>query len=118
VCVPGGGLDEPFAGRPSEQRQAYDRVIRHLRSLGPLHEDAVSVGVFLKASRTVAEARPRARGLALVLWLPRRVEDPRITRVLAVRGRRVAHQLVLRTAADVDEVVLGWLDEAYTAAED
>lgn len=118
VCVPGCTVDDTFAGRPAGQREAYDRVVAHLRSLGPLHEDAVSVGVFLKVTGTVAQARPRPRGMALLLWLPRPVEHPRLGRVIAATAGRVVQQVVLRGPQDVDDVVLGWLTEAYLSAED
>jgi hypothetical protein len=81
VCVPGGTVDETFAGRPEVQRRIYDAVIQYVRSLGSVHEDAVSVGVFLKRPRTFVQVRPRSRDVVLFLWLPRQVEDPRIGRV-------------------------------------
>jgi len=45
VCVPGCTVDETFAGRPGYQRAAYDLIAAHLAALGPLHVDAVRVGV-------------------------------------------------------------------------
>ena len=66
-CRPGVDVDAVFAGRPPEQRAAYDAVLAHLRTLGEVHEDAVGVGVFLKRTRKLAELRPKQRWLTLTL---------------------------------------------------
>jgi hypothetical protein len=60
------------------QRGVYDAILAHVRSLGPVHEDTVGVGVFLKRDRKLAEVRPRSRDVWLALYLPRTVHDPRI----------------------------------------
>jgi len=115
-CVPGCTVDETFAGRPPEQRAAYDAVMAHLRGLGPVHDDAVRVGVFVKSDRTIAELRPKSRWLSLEIALPRRIDDPRFSRVIDASGDRTIHVVRLRTAADVDGQVRQWLTEAYTYA--
>jgi hypothetical protein len=53
--VPGCAVDATFAGRPPRLRAVCDAILAHLVSLGPVHEDAVSVGVFLKRDRKLAE---------------------------------------------------------------
>jgi Domain of unknown function (DUF5655) len=116
TCVPGGTVDDSFAGRPPVQREIYDAVVEHLHNLGPVHADAVKVGVFLKRQSKLAEARPMATGLALSIVLPRWTEHERVTRHMRISGDRIAHMVKLKTVADVDEQILGWLTEAYEAA--
>jgi hypothetical protein len=77
TCVPGITVDAAFAGRPPRLRASYDEILAHLDSLGTVHEDAVSVGVFLKRDRKLAEVRPRSRDVSLALYLPRPDPDPR-----------------------------------------
>lgn len=36
-CVPGRTVDECFAARPPIQRDSYDVLIAHVRSLGEVH---------------------------------------------------------------------------------
>lgn len=115
-CVPGCTVDETFRGRPGEQRAAYEAVMAYLRGLGPVHDDAVRVGVFVKSDRTLAELRPKARWLSLEIALPRRLDDPRVTRVIPASGDRTINVVRLRSADDVDERVRAWLTEAYTYA--
>jgi hypothetical protein len=118
TCRPGGSVDATFEGAPPEQRAIYDAIVGHVRRIGPVHEDAVDVGVFLKSDRKLAEIRPHPRSLELALYLPFRVEGARIRRVVSTgEGRRV-HLLTLRQPGDVDEQVRDWLTLAFLAASD
>src|SRR5512142_1391063 len=116
TCVPGCTVDDTFAGSPPGQRRAYDALIAYLQTLGPVHEDAVQVGVFLKRQRKFAEIRPMARALSLNLVLPRTVRDRRIVRTIRISADRVMHVVRLSDAADVDDQVCAWLTEAFLAA--
>ena len=116
VCVPGNSVAATFAGRPPGQREIYDALIAHLRTLGPVHVDAVKVGVFLKREDKLAEVRPMARAVALWLILPRPLEDERVTRRERISAGRYAQVVRLADSSDVDDQVLGWLTEAYAAA--
>lgn len=107
-----------FAGHPGWMRVVYDAIVEHLRGLGPVHEDAVGVGVFLKSDRKIAEVRPRSRDVWLGLNLPRLVDDRRVTRVFGAGGPRVMHVLSLREEADVDDQLRDWLTEAFLHACD
>ncbi|MBO0826725.1 MAG: hypothetical protein J2P24_03000 [Streptosporangiales bacterium] len=118
TCVPGCTVDATFAGRPPTMRAVYDAVLDHLSSLGPVHEDAVSVGVFLKRERKLAEVRPRSRDVLVLLALPHRVENARIRPLPDSTGPRVWHRLPMRAPADVDDAVRDWLTIAYHDASD
>ncbi|MBV9356516.1 MAG: hypothetical protein JO023_13435 [Chloroflexi bacterium] len=118
TCRPAGSVDATFEGAPPEQRAIYDAIVGHVRTIGPVHEDAVDVGVFLKSDRKLAEIRPHARSLELALYLPFRVEGTRIRRVLSVGEGRQVHLLTLREVGDVDEQVRDWLTLAFLAASD
>lgn len=118
VCVPGCTVEECFAPWPESYREIYDRVVDHLATLGPVHADAVGVGVFLKSDRKLAEVRPKARSLNLLLFLPRPVEHARIARRLPASGDRTVHVVKLLAPDDVDEQVCHWLAESFDAATD
>jgi hypothetical protein len=109
VCVPGLTVDAVFAPWPPVYREIYDRLIEHL---GPIHEDAVGVGVFLKGERKFAEIRPKARSLSLGLVLPRPVTHPLLARSLPMSGGRTYHYFKLNRVEDVDERILDWMAEA------
>jgi hypothetical protein len=88
-----------------------------------VHADAVLVGVFLKSDRKLAELRPKSRWLSCYLYLPREIADPRVARSMRLSaGRlsagRVVNEIKLCTPGDVDDQLLGWLEEAFDEATD
>ena len=110
TCAPGISVDAVFAGKPAWMREAYDVVLARLQASGPVHEDAVTVGVFLKARRKVAEVRPLVRVVTLWVLLPRPVPG-------AVQAAADFWALRLSlSSAHVPDDVLQLLDEAYDAA--
>jgi hypothetical protein len=118
VCVPGCTVDDVFAERPPEQRLVYDALLDRLRGEGQVHEDAVSVGVFLKTARKFAELRPMARALSLELVLPRVIDDPRVMRRVPLSAGRFVHVIRLTSPDQVDADIRAWLSEALAAAEE
>jgi Domain of unknown function (DUF5655) len=113
TCVPGVTVDAVL--KPG-YRAVYDAILDHLSTLGPLHEDAVSVGVFLKRQTKFAEVRPMARALSLDLVLPATINSPRVTRTITISAGRIVHVIRLTAVSDVDDELKDWLTTAYLAA--
>jgi hypothetical protein len=117
VCLPAQTIDATFAGRPPQFRAISDAVIAFVSDLGPVHVDAVEVGVFLKRASTLVEIRPQARALTLWIALDRPVESPRVTRHIRASSKRVVNVVKLKDIHDFDDHVRAWLAEAYDRAE-
>ena len=113
VCVPGITVSELLRRHPSWVSEIYQAVIEHLTTLGPVHEDAVNVGIFLKSDRKIASFRPRVRSVLLSLFLPYELTDSRIARGLPVASGRIAHMINITSADQVDDQLRVWLSEAY-----
>jgi hypothetical protein len=113
VCVPGITVDNLLTRHPRWVSEIYAAVIEHLSSLGPLHEDAVNVGIFLKSDRKIAEFRPRVRSVLLSLYLPYEFNDVRIARTLPAAADRIVHMINLTGSDQVDDQLREWLTEAY-----
>jgi Domain of unknown function (DUF5655) len=113
VCIPGITVSDLLARHPHWVSEIYRAIIGHLSSLGPVHEDAVNVGIFLKSDRKIASFRPRVRSVLLSFFLPYELSDPRIARALPVAAGRTAHMINLTSADQVDDQLRGWLAEAY-----
>lgn len=116
VCIPGMTVDECFAPWPPAYREIYDALVDFLSTLGDVHADAVTVGVFLKRGRTLAEVRPKARCLSLELALHRPIDHPRIARTIRVNADRTINVVKLTRPEEVDDDIRAWLAEAYDAA--
>lgn len=108
-------LDEYFSTGPSFERPVFEAVMAHLATLGQPFLEPVSVGVFVKRDGVgVLQLRPMTKWVALCLFMPRTVRDPRIARKPIDAGRTVYHVVNLRTPDDVDDTVAGWITEAWT----
>lgn len=115
-CAPAMTLDEYFATGPPHERPVFEAVIRHLATVGPVHVEPVSVGIFLKRARTFAELRPMQRWVAVSFSLPRRVTHPTIVRKVVPYGGRYFHIANVAGPADLDDRLCDLLTEAYHAS--
>ena len=106
-------LEEYFSTGPERERPIFEAVMRHLDTVGPVHVEPVSVGIFLKRARSFAQLRPMTRWEALSFALPHPVRHPRITRKVQQYHGRYHHVANLRSADDLDDRLRGWLTEAY-----
>jgi hypothetical protein len=106
-------LEEYFSTGPPHERPVFEAVLAGLRDVGPIYVEPVSVGIFLKRSRTFAELRPMLQWVAVSFSLERTLQSHRIARKVIVAGRRRFHVVNVRTADEVDDELLGWLTEAY-----
>ena len=115
-CAPAMTIDDYFATGPARERPIFEAVLAHLETLGDVHVEPVSVGIFLKHARGFAELRPKVNWIELAIGLERTVVHSKITRVMRASGARVYHCVRLREPSDVDTDVRNWLTEAYLAA--
>src|SRR5580765_5494772 len=75
-CSPAISLEEYFATADERERPIFDAVHGHLSTLGEVHVEPVSVGIFLKRSGSFAELRPLRNWVALSWPMPFRLDDP------------------------------------------
>ena len=88
-------------------------MLAHLESIGPVHVEPVSVGIFFKQPRKFAQLRPMQKWVALSFSLPRRVDHRLMTRKPLAHGARYYHVINLRGPDDLDDDIRSWLTEAY-----
>lgn len=112
-CAPAITLDEYFSTGPDRERPIFEAVMAHLDTVGPVHIEPVSVGIFLKRARSFAQLRPMTRWQALSFSLPRLVNHRLITRRPIPNAGRYHHVVNLSEPADLDEEICSWLTEAY-----
>lgn len=115
-CAPGLSPEEYFESGPAHERPVFEAVMRHLETVGPVHLDIVSVGIFLKNPRKFAELRPKDRWVAVAFTLERRAAHPTITRKVVQYGAGFWHVANVRSADEVDDGLRDLLTEAYRFA--
>ena len=112
-------LEEYLSTGPPFERPVFDAVLAHLRTLGEPDLEPVSVGVFVKRDGSgVLQLRPMTKWVALCLFMPRTVQHPRVSRKPIAAGRSVYTVVNVRGPEEVDQVVTGWISEAWAAAGD
>lgn len=109
-------VEEYFSTGPAHERPIFEAVMAHLDTVGPVHVEPVSVGIFLKRAQTFAQLRPKDRWVALSFSLTRKVDHERIIRKVIEYHGRYYHVANLRDAGDLDDRLRGWLTEAYLAS--
>ncbi|MGB0112335.1 MAG: DUF5655 domain-containing protein [Ilumatobacteraceae bacterium] len=112
-CAPGMSLDEYFSTGPSHERPVFDAVMAHVETLGPVHADVVSVGIFLKNPRKFAELRPMQRWVAVSFGLRRAARHRTITRRVVEYGNRFWHVANVASPGEFDDDLAALLTEAY-----
>ena len=106
-------LEEYFSTGPTHERPVFEAVHGYLASLGPVHVEPVSVGIFIKKAGGFVELRPMTRWVAMSFPLARRLTSPRIARKPIDTGLRIFHVVNLTGPCDLTDEVKSWLAESY-----
>jgi hypothetical protein len=106
-------VEEYFSTGPPWERPIYERVVAHVSALGPVHADAVQVGIFLMNPRKFAELRPMTKWVAISFSLGRRASHSTITRKVNEYNGRYWHVCNVSDASQIDDALLDLLTEAY-----
>lgn len=106
-------LEDYFSTGPEHERPIFEAVMRHLDTVGPVHVEPVSVGIFLKRAQTFAQLRPMQHWVALSFGLPRLVNHHTITRKVIPYSGRYYHIFNVRSPDEIDDELRAWLTEAY-----
>jgi hypothetical protein len=109
-------LEDYLATGPAHERPVFDAVMSHMRQVGPVHVEPVSVGIFLKKSRTFAELRPMTKWVAVSFSLLHPARHKLITRKVAQYSGRYYHVANVASPLDIDEDLLSLLTEAYLSS--
>lgn len=117
-CAPPMAIEEYFATGPAFERGVFEAVMVGLEGIGPIHVEPVSVGIFLKRSRSFAELRPMTKWVAVSFSLHRTIRSSRIARKVIVAGERRFHVVNVAGSQHVDGELLSWLTEAYDVSPD
>jgi hypothetical protein len=108
-------VDGFFDGKPSEARALYDALVRVVGEHGPFEQVPTKTRIaFMVRVRFAAVNRVRRDGsLVCHMWLKRRVESPRFTKVELLGRSDWVHHIVLRSEAELDEELRALMREAY-----
>lgn len=105
--------DDFFRGR-EEQRPLYDALLAFVRRVGPVTVNVNKTRISFQArARFVSVNRVTRSGLACHVWLKRRLDSSRFTRIDRLPPSDYVHHFALTDPAQLDAEAAGWIAEAY-----
>ena len=106
-----------FLGKPARLRQTFERLLAKTRRLGPVRVDAVKSAINLSGKNHFAMVYVLKASLKMDFALYGIPRSGRILRTEKLGGNRYLHYVRLTRLEDVDDELLGWLEEAYFLAQ-
>ncbi|MEW6365012.1 MAG: DUF5655 domain-containing protein [Acidobacteriota bacterium] len=106
------GIDDHFRGKGAETRSLFDTLVRRLKETGPLRIDAVRTSINLISRHHFGGVRVRAGYLRVGFLATERILSPRIVHTEVIGTNCIGHTVLIRTTADIDRELLGWLSRA------
>jgi len=105
--------DDFFAGR-EPQRALYRAFVAFAERCGPVTVNINRTRISLQGRARFASVNRVTRdGLACHIWLKRRLDSPRFTRIEHLPPADYVHNFRLTDAAGLDAEMAAWLAEAY-----
>ena len=105
-------LEHHFAGKPAQVREIYESFLAMLERFGPVTVLPEKTRIAFQVRMSFAQLTVRRQWVLGHLVLPRRIEDPRFTKVESFSPRNHAHHFRLDSADDV-EALRDFAREAY-----
>lgn len=109
-----GTVEDFFAGR-DHLRPLFEALAQFAAGIGPFRIEVLKTRIsFVTRTRFASVIRLRRDGLVIGLWLKRRVESKRFSRVEHLERDDWIYELAVRSEDDLDDELRGWLAEAYS----
>lgn len=110
-------LGHHFEGKPPELRAIYNAVLNVIRRCGPVIVLPEKTRIAFQVRMSFAQLTTRSKWVDGHVVLARRLEQPRFRKIETISPRNHVHHFRLISAAEVDEEVEAWLNEAYAVGQ-
>jgi Domain of unknown function (DUF5655) len=112
-----GTVDDFFANHHN-LRPVFDAYVRFVEGIGPFTVEVVKTRIsFVTRARFAGVVRLRRDAVVAGFWLKRAVSNERFLKVEHIERDDWVYQLLLRSEADLDDELRGWLEEAYSVGQ-
>lgn len=109
-------LEEYFETGPTFERPIFEAIRAHMQTVDPdIWFEPVSVGIFFKRRSVFLSLRTMTKWVAVGFQLDRKLEHGRLSRKVQSSGRRHYHVVNVKDVAEIDDLLLEWLTEAWQA---
>lgn len=106
-------LEHHFSGTEPSVRQSFDRFLEAIEACGPVVVIPQKTRIAIQAKVRFAACVVRKKWLLANLWLTRRVEHPKLTKIERFGPGSYGHRFRLDGPEDVDEALEDLIQEAY-----
>ena len=106
-------VHEHFAGRDPKLKLLFDGLVGLLKRCGPVRVVPGKTGIAFQVRMRFAGVIVRRNCLDAGFIFPKRLDHSRIKKVEAFSPRAYGHHVEVRSPADLDAELAGWLREAY-----
>ncbi len=109
-------LESHFFGKEPGVMEAFGKLHREVSKFGPLSVNPVKHAILFTRGSHFMAVKPKRKWLDIEFALPRPVEGFPVHRTVQATRSKWAHFIRIGSAGEVDDLLLGWLREAYESS--
>ena len=106
-------INNHFDGREPIVREIYDHLVALLKQFGPVVEEPKKTSIHLVNRTALAGVATRKDSLILTIKSDHKLSGSRIHKTEQASARRFHQEIRLKSLADIDAELIGWLKDAY-----
>lgn len=110
-------VDHLFTGKAPELRALYDQLIAALQTVGEVRVAPKQTSIHLEKNSGFAGVHPRKDYFNLEFRTADKIDHPRIKRTQQLSAKRFEHTVKIASPEDVDDLLIGWLKDAYALSK-
>lgn len=106
-------IEQHFENKPESILLIYDKLLFELRKFGTVKENPNNSSIHLENKYGFAGVFKRKKYILLHIHLSEPLDNERIEKIEQISKNRLKHVVKLKSLADIDNELLGWLKAAY-----
>ena len=106
-------VSQHFENKDPVVKSIYDRIIKESRKFGKVSEEPKKTSIHLVNKSAFAGVVTRKTALILNIKSAAPIKHARIAKSEQLSASRFHQEVKLTSPAEVDSVLVGWLNEAY-----
>ena len=106
-------VSQHFENKDPVVRSIYDRIVQESRTFGAVIEEPKKTSIHLVHKSAFAGVATRKTALILNIKSAAPIKHARIAKSEQLSASRFHQEVKLTSPAEVDSVLVGWLNEAY-----
>ena|SRR5258706_4753317 len=107
-------ISQHFDGKDPMVKAIYERILKETRKFGKVIEEPKKTSIHLMNKSAFAGVATQKAALVLNIKSTAPIKHARIKKSEKVSASRYHQEIKLTSADEVDSVLIGWLQEAYS----